>query len=78
MQLDRQSAVILPFPRAGLGEGGHSVRKAELDSGRIANLALMAVVFALAAIWLIVPPAQLANSSGPQSAASTAVVKPGR
>jgi len=29
------------------------------DLGRVANLALMLIVFALAALWLVFPPAEL-------------------
>jgi hypothetical protein len=59
MQLDRHSAVILAFPRASMHGMDRAKRNAALDSGRAANLALMLIVFALAALWLVFPPAQL-------------------
>ena len=75
MQLDRHSAVILPFPRSGM-RGAR--RAADLESGRIANLALMLVVFGLAALWLAFPPAQLPVSSAAGSAQSLHVQTAGR
>jgi hypothetical protein len=36
----------------------------DFDAGRLANLALLLVVLALAALWLAFPPAQLPTSPG--------------
>ena len=67
MQLDRQSAVILDFPRAHVRERGGASGRA-LDGGRSANLALMLVVLGLAALWLAFPPPLLSGSAAPPAA----------
>jgi hypothetical protein len=64
MQLDhQQSAAILAFPRAPARQSGAARRREGLDNGRVANVALMLIVFALAGLWLAFPPAQLSVGS---------------
>jgi hypothetical protein len=64
MQLDRQSGVILSFPRAPRPKAVSEASGTDFDAGRLANLALLSVVLALAALWLAFPPAQLPTSPG--------------
>jgi hypothetical protein len=63
MQLDRNSAIILPFrpsPMRGVDRKGKAT---PLDSGRLANLAFLALLLGLAALWLVFPPVQLSTSA---------------
>ncbi|SDQ94411.1 hypothetical protein SAMN05444161_1138 [Rhizobiales bacterium GAS191] len=60
MRLDQVSAGALSFRQPHQS-------KARLDTGRLANLAFMAIVLAIAALWLAFPPAQLTNSGAPQT-----------
>jgi hypothetical protein len=64
MQLDRQSGVILSFPQAPRPRAVSQASGTHLDAGRLANLALLSVVLALAALWLAFPPPQLSASPG--------------
>jgi hypothetical protein len=65
MQLDhRQSAAILSFPQTRRRKAGNTAGRHEhADRGRVANLALMFIVLALAGLWLAFPPAQLSAGS---------------
>jgi hypothetical protein len=62
MQLDQQSAVILSFPQMPATRTNAKASAARVDGGRRTNLAFMLVVLALAALWLVFPPAQLTTS----------------
>ncbi|MFI5013748.1 MAG: hypothetical protein ACHQAY_15515 [Hyphomicrobiales bacterium] len=76
MRLDRRSAVIMSFPRASVTRACAEQGHAGIETGRVMNLAFMAVVLALAALWLVFPPAQLSDSQG--SRASLAQDLPAR
>ncbi len=66
MRLDhRQSAAILAFPQPSRKADSVARKGERFDDGRVANLSLMLIVLALAALWLAFPPAQLSGGSAP-------------
>jgi hypothetical protein len=66
MQLNRQSGVILSLPLAAGTRAHAAPGRADFKTGRFPNLAFMAVILALAALWLVFPPAQLPGSPASQ------------
>jgi hypothetical protein len=58
MQLDQASAATLSYRQRSGSRG---------DTSRRANLGFLAIVLALAALWLVFPPAQLAGSDAPRT-----------
>jgi hypothetical protein len=62
MQLDQASAATLSYRQ-------HPQRcGTQRDTSRLANLGFLAIVVALAALWLVFPPAQLTSSDAPRTA----------
>jgi len=70
MQPDRRSAVIFPFARAALLGAGPKPARARSNAGRVANIAFLLIVLALAALWLIFPPPQLTTSAMRQASSA--------
>jgi hypothetical protein len=62
MQLEQGSASILLFPRGRRVAGATSSARIGPATEQRINLAFMAIVFTLAAVWLVFPPAQLSKS----------------
>ena len=62
MLLDQQSPVILSLGRTRRPQACARPSEARLDTGRLTNFALMVIVLALAALWLVFPPVQLSTS----------------
>jgi hypothetical protein len=63
MQLEQRSATILAFPHERGADAASSAVRISFDAERLANLAFTAIVFGLAALWLVLPPAQLSTSA---------------
>lgn len=63
MQLEQGSATILAFPHERGADAAISAVRVSFDAERLANHAFTAIVFGLAALWLVLPPAQLSTSA---------------
>jgi len=61
MQLEQGSATILLFPRERSVAAATSSAHIGPAREQFINLAFMTIVFALAALWLFFPPAQLSK-----------------
>jgi hypothetical protein len=67
MQLEQRSAIILSFRRERSAGVATSVARLGFNAEKLANFAFLAIVFALAALWLVFPPAQLSTSPAPDT-----------